>query len=106
MPSRSRNGDVIDEAFAPVRESQSTRGQESSVRSELRQCLSVDDRNGHAGLALRVGYAVHITRFGCTLPFSRLIVVEDVDASPLDAQLTQMHLPLAGASTNWKEEPM
>ncbi|RWV93110.1 hypothetical protein BHE74_00002545 [Ensete ventricosum] len=89
MPSRSRNGDVIDEAFAPVRESQSTRGQESSVRSELRQCLSVDDRNGHA-------------RAGVTCR----IVVEDVDASPLDAQLTQMHLPLAGASTNWKEEPM
>ncbi|RRT73158.1 hypothetical protein B296_00011958 [Ensete ventricosum] len=35
-----------------------------------------------------------------------MIVVEDVDASPLDAQLTQMHLPLAGASTNWKEEPI
>ncbi|RRT56403.1 hypothetical protein B296_00047904 [Ensete ventricosum] len=49
MPSRSRNGDVIDEASAPVRESQSTRGQESSVSSELRQCLSVDDRNRHAG---------------------------------------------------------
>ena len=36
----------------------------------------------------------------------RIKIVEDVDTSPLAYQLTQMHLPLAGASTNWKEGPM